>query len=153
MHDETFALTQYANYGFNSFAVFNGNVYGASEDGVFRLENGDTDNDASIDSFFEFWIGDVGAINIKRVRAIHIGGEFSGDLTATLTDDDGISQSFDIAVEKTTRQHCGARVFIPRTQTGRYWKLKIANQDGSHFAVDRIDVTWNIMAGSKQNGR
>jgi hypothetical protein len=76
-----------------------------------------------------------------------------------ITDDDGTSKTYDITVEKTSTvgvagytQH-GARVFIERTHIGRYWKAKVSNASGSDFSIDRVDVTWNIMAGTKQNGR
>lgn len=151
MNDETFAVTQYSNYPFNSIAYGENGIFGSSEDGIFKLEEGKLDNGEEIESFFEFWIGDLGVINVKRIRAIHFGGQFGGDVVATLTDDDGVSESFNVTIEKISGQRAGARVFIPRTQIGRYWKLKVASD--SDFAVDRIDVTWNIMSGTKQNGR
>lgn len=146
MNEHNYAVTQYGtSMHFSSLAVNGADVYGSNSTGIYKLDQGEP-----VNAFFEFWIGDVGAINIKRIRAIHFGGRFGEDISATLTDDDGISQTFPVAVEKISGQHHGARVFIPRTQTGRYWKLRV---DGRKFAIDRIDITWNVLAGSKQNGR
>ena len=153
------ALTQYTNYDFNSIVEHEGKVYGASESGLFTLDDASTDNGTAISAYFEFWIGDAGAINLKRIRALHFGFEANGNMTVEITDDDGTSKTYDITVEKTSTvgvagytQH-GARVFIERTHIGRYWKAKVSNASGSDFSIDRIDVTWNIMAGTKQNGR
>ena len=153
------AITQYTNYNFNSIVEHEGVIYGASKDGLFTLDDAQTDNGAPIDAYFEFWIGDAGAINVKRIRALHFGFEANGNMTVEVTDDDGTSKAYDITVEKTSTvgvagytQH-GARVFIERTHIGRYWKLKMSNIDGSDFSIDRVDVTWNVMAGSKQRGR
>lgn len=153
------AVTQYINYNFNSIVEFDGVVYGASRDGLFTLDDAQTDNGAPIDAFFEFWIGDAGAINAKRIRALHFGLEANGNMTVEVTDDDGTSKVYDITIEKTSSpglagytQH-GVRIFVERTHIGRYWKLKMSNFDSSDFSVDRVDVTWNIMAGSKQRGR
>lgn len=153
------ALTQYSNYDFNSIVEFEGKVYGASESGLFTLEDASTDNGTVIAAYFEFWIGDASAINMKRIRALHFGFEANGNMTVEITDDDGTSKTYGITVEKTDTvgvagytQH-GARVFIERTHIGRYWKAKVSNTSGSDFSIDRVDVTWNIMAGTKQNGR
>lgn len=146
MNEHNYAVTQYGEeMVFNSFAANGADTYGANSSGIYKL-----DQTEPVDAFFEFWIGDAGALNIKKIRAIHFGGKFGEAITATLTDDDGVSQTFPVAIEKLSGQQHGARVFIPRTQTGRYWKLRI---DGRKFAIDRIDVTWNVLAGSKQNGR
>lgn len=150
------ALTQYDNYNFNSIVEFEGKVHGASESGLFTLDDATTDNGTAIDAYFEFWIGDAGAINVKRIRALHFGLEANGAMTVEITDDDGTSKTYGITVEKTGAvgvggytQH-GNRVFIERTHIGRYWKAKVSNASGSDFSIDRIDVTWNVMAGSKQ---
>lgn len=152
-------ITQYDNYDFNSIVEFEGKVYGASESGLFTLDDATTDNGTAIDAYFEFWIGDAVAINVKRIRALHFGLEANGDMTVEVTDDDGTGKVYDIEVEKTGVvgvagyvQH-GNRVFVERTHVGRYWKLKVATVDGNDFSVDRIDVTWNILAGTKQRGR
>jgi hypothetical protein len=153
------AVTQYSNFNFNSIVQFKGKPYGSGDAGIFTLADAQTDNGLSIDAFFEFWIGDAGAINLKRIRALHFGFEANGNMAVEVTDDDGTSKVYDITVEKTGvvgvagyTQH-GNRVFIERTHIGRYWKLKVSNADGADFSIDRIDVTWNVLAGSKQNGR
>ena len=153
------AVTQYSNFNFNSIVQFGGKTYGSGDAGIFTLGDAQTDNGAEIPAFFEFWIGDAGAINVKRIRALHFGLEANGAMTVEVTDDDGVSKVYDITVEKTSvvgvagyTQH-GARVFIDRTHIGRYWKLKMSNFDSSDFSIDRIDVSWNVMAGSKQRGR
>lgn len=146
------AFTQFTNYNFNSFCAFNGKIYGASSNGICELETGSKDISSNIDAFFEFYLGDVGAINLKRIRALHFGGEVSGDMTVEVQDDDGTSKTYTITTTKTSNQQHGMRVFVERTHKGRYWKLKVNNSSGSDFSVDRVDVTWNMLAGTKQEG-
>ncbi len=56
------AVTEYLNYGFNSFANINGVFYGARDDGIWKLE-GNKDNGLEIDAeilsgVFDFWAGE-----------------------------------------------------------------------------------------------
>lgn len=152
------AVTQYSNFNFNSIVQFGGKTYGSGDAGIFILADSQTDNGLPIDAFFEFWIGDAGAINLKRIRALHFGFEANGNMYVEVTDDDGTAVEYPVTVLKTGTvgmagyvQH-GHRVFVQRTHKGRYWKLKVSNADGADFSIDRIDVTWNVMAGSKQSG-
>ena len=151
------AVTQYSNFNFNSIVQFGGVTYAAGEGGIFSLDDAQTDNGVDIPAFFEFWIGDSGTLNAKRIRALHFGMEANGDMTVEVTDDDGTSIEYPITILKTETvgvagytQH-GHRVFIQRTHKGRYWKLKMSNIDSSDFSIDRIDVTWTVL-GSKQSG-
>ena len=152
------AVTQYSWFNFNSIVQFNGIPMASGENGIFTLADAQTDNGADIPAFFEFWIGDSGTLNVKRIRALHFGLEANGDMTVEVTDDDGASIEYPITILKTDVvgvagyvQH-GHRVFVERTHKGRYWKLKMSNVDSSDFSVDRVDVTWNVLAGSKQSG-
>jgi hypothetical protein len=157
MNVNNFAVTQYSNFDFNSMVQFNGTPYAAGTTGIFSLGNAQTDNTADIDAYFEFWIGDSGTLNLKRIRALHFGLEANGNTTVEITDDDGTSKTYDITILKPETvgvagytQH-GHRIFVERTHKGRYWKTKVSNVDGADFSIDRIDVTWNVL-GSKQNG-
>ena len=145
------AVSQLSNYNFNSLVSFGGKSLAAGHDGIFLLDDGQLDGEAEIDSFFEFWVGDADVLNVKRIRAVHVGGEFGGDMELTVTDDDGLSQTYPVVVSKTANEQHGVRVFVSRAHKGRYWKLRVANTDGADWSVDRVDVTWNVL-GSKQSG-
>jgi len=150
MNVNNFAVTQYDNFNFNSFAEYGGKTYAAGTSGIMELDDSQTDNGSSIPAFFEFWIGDSGTLNQKRIRALHFGMESNGDLQLEIVNDDGEVSNFDVSVGLTGNEQHGVRVFTSRNMLGRYWKLKIASDDGKDFSIDRIDVSWNVMAGTKQ---
>lgn len=154
MNTRNLAITQFTNYDFNSFCVFNGKLYAASATGIYELDSAQKDGTSAISAFFEFYVGDIGAINLKRIRALHFAGEMNGSMEVTVEEDDdtATSKTYDITTAKTSNEQHGIRVFVDRTHKGRFWKLTVSNVNGSDFSVDSVHVTWNILAGTKQGG-
>lgn len=70
---DTFAVSQYDNYGFNSFMQDeDGNYYGLADDGIYRLD-GETDGDATIPTLIDFGESNLGVMGRKKCLNFHIG--------------------------------------------------------------------------------
>lgn len=138
-----FAVTQYCNYNFNSFAKIGNNYIGASEDGLFVL-GGDKDVEADINAFFELIVSDLGITNIKRIRAVYVGGEANGDLTLTVKDDEDNERSYPLRLTSNSKQS-SVKVEIDRDGQGRYWQVRIDNTNGVYFAIDSIESLITIL--------
>lgn len=135
---KNFAASQVNAYDFNSYAHLGGRVYGASAAGLFLLDDGTDAAGTDIDAFFQF-THDFG--RLTRLKRVVIGGEFTGDMTITLTADETISRTYTVTPKQTgSTQH---RFYFPVRRDngqGRYWTFKIANAGGADFSVDTVAV-------------
>lgn len=133
------APTQYRNFDFNSMCVFNGVALAANVDGLFTMDDAETDNGTEIDSYIEFPTSDLGVLTAKRFRKVYIGYETSGSIKVTVKVDGGADQSYTLSPDQVGQiQHRGI-LPMSRSQKGVYWIFKVENVDGADFSVDNIE--------------
>lgn len=133
------AATQYRNFDFNSMCVFNGIGLAANADGLYTLDDAETDNSTDINSYVEFPTSDLGILGSKRFRKLYIGYETSGSIKFTVKVDGGTDDSTILSAAKTGQvQHRGI-VPMSRSQKGTYWIFKIENVSGCDFSIDNIE--------------
>ena len=159
MSDERFAIalnlkrvapSQYTNYNFNSMCIFNGLPIACNEDGIFSLDDSETDNGTEIDSYIELPTTDFGELRSKRFRKMFVGYETSGNLKVTVVVDGGTAKSFILTAGQTAQiQH---RDILPMTrdQKGVYWVISIENVDGCDFSLDNIEGVINFLTKSRR---
>ena len=134
------AVSQYANWNFNSMTEFNGRYLGANENGIFVLADGDLDGTSEIPAFFELLTSDWGIENQKRVRSMYVGYETNGRLKFTVKDDDGNDTEYILEANHLDNAQHGAKLPGSRKSKGRYWMLRIDNMNGADFSVDNIRI-------------
>ena len=134
------AASQYANYNFNSFCIFNGVPLAASTDGIFELDSATTDNTALIDALVEFVSTDFGVSSPKRIRSAQIGYETSGYLIIRVKTDDDIQLEYVMQPDKTAQKRYAEKLPMSRSQKGVVWMFRIENRDGCDFSLDSIDL-------------
>jgi hypothetical protein len=134
------AISQYANYDFNSFCMFNGKPLAASVDGIFELDSAQTDHGTLIDAFVELVSTDFGTTNPKRIRSAHIGYETSGYLVFKVKTDDNNEVAYEMQPDKTAQKQYGEKVPLSRMQRGVTWMFRVENRDGCDFSLDAIDL-------------
>jgi len=139
------AVSQYCDYDFNSLC----GKLAAGPEGIFTLDDADTDNDVAIDSIVELPLTDFGISNQKRLRSVYFGYEAEGSLKLTVTNDEGNEREY--TLEATTNTQHGGKVSINRNGKGRYWQLKIENVEGCDFSIDSIEVI-PVILGRKPSG-
>ena len=140
------ALSQYANFDFNSMCVFNGVALGANSDGIYSLFDADDDDGTDIDAFFELVTTDFGAPETKKVRFIYVNLETSGNLKIKLQVDEGTESTFMIPAKKIGQlQHRAYRVDGRNDLRGVYWRARIENTGGCDFSVDSIEALLMIL--------
>jgi hypothetical protein len=140
------AVTQYANFDFNSFCKIGDTLFAASDSGLFSLE-GDLDNGLPIDGEFELVTSDFGIANLKRLRSVYVGGRADGETVLTVKDDEGNAREYSISLFKTDKQ-TGVKASIGRNGLGRYWSIGVKNVGGSYFSVDGVEIV-PIVLGKK----
>jgi hypothetical protein len=139
------AVSQYANYNFNSMCKF-GKVYlGADENGIFELDSGAVDGTADIEAFFETATSDLGSEYKKRIRSVYIGYETDGRLILKIKDDDNNERSETLPADVAGNKQVSAKVNPGRDGKGHYWMFRIENVDGSDFSIDAITAILTLL--------
>ena len=146
------AASQYCRYSFDSMVKFGGMYLGAGEEGLFTLEDADTDDGVRIDSIVELATTDFGISHQKRIRALYVGYETSGNLKVTLSNDEDNEREYILVPTNIgevffdpTKQH-GSKIKVDRDGKGRYWKVKMKNEEGCDFSINMVEATVTILA-------
>jgi len=137
---ERSALSQYANYNFNSMCKFNGAYLGANENGIFVLDSGDLDGTSQIEAFFELLTSDWGIEHQKRIRSVYVGYETNGQIMVKAKDDDDNQREYILEPNHLDNKQHGAKLPGDRNGKGRYWMIRVENINGSDFSIDSIKV-------------
>ncbi|MBE9592702.1 MAG: hypothetical protein IMF19_04410 [Proteobacteria bacterium] len=140
------AVSQYCRYDFDSMDKFGDMYLGAGEEGLFTLEDAETDDGLDINAVVEFPTTDFGISHQKRIRSLHVGYETSGDLTVTINCDDDDEKEYTLAPINTSNNQHGGKVKINREQKGRYWTFRFENVDGADFSLNMIEAIATILA-------
>jgi hypothetical protein len=139
------AVSQFANYNFNSMCKV-GNVYlGANENGIFELDSGSTDNTTDITAAFELLTTDFGIEQQKRIRSVFLGYETDGRLILKIKDDDNNERDFTLPAEVGGNKQVSAKVNPGRDGKGRYWMIRVENVEGSDFSIDTITAILTLL--------
>lgn len=135
----TSAVTEYDNYGFDSFATIGGVVYAAGADGIYELDSGTKDNTAPVHAFFETGALSFGSEYLKRMESLYAAYRTSGDILVTVSTDEGKKYSYSMKYDKapTIKQR---RVPIGKGMKGKYWQCKIENVNGATFGFDTFNI-------------
>ena len=144
MNTENGGLTEYYNYRFNSFALFNGYYLGANQDGIFILL-GDRDDDTNIDTIVKTSLDDFGDSRQKRGDSVHVGVDTAEDMEVFVSNEEYLNYPCKLmasgSVGLETRKYKMAKGL-----RGRYWSITIKNTEGSDFILDQIDMLINSLS-------
>lgn len=133
------AHTQYRNFNFNSMCVFNGQPLGASSDGLFSLDDADTDDGAAINAYIELPTSDLGVLSVKRFRKFYVGYETSGSIKISTKADGGAVQPYTLPATIIGQLEHRGRMPATRGQKGTYWIFIIENVAGCDFSLDNLE--------------
>ena len=148
------APSQYIEQPFNSAVEFNGKLVFFGESGIFE-EGGQTDDGTAISAWIDTPLHDFGDYRQKELLAYDIGYEASGDIVVTLyvDEDEGTARSFIHRSVKTGGVQQGGVQTLTRYLhgRGRYWKVRIANYNGSDFSVDYLALAPVLLSRSRKS--
>lgn len=147
LNTATSGFSQYDNFPFNSFARVRGETFAAGEDGLFKL-GGSTDDGAEIAAHVKTGLLDMGSHFMKDVKAAHVG--FTSDnrmvLKVTVMNHGVKEEHWYEMIPTSSGSPRDGRVTVQRGLRSRYWQFELANADGGDFAVDDIDVMFNVLS-------
>lgn len=138
----TFGRTEYSNYGFNSFAYFNGKYYGTTTSGLYELI-GNLDDDTNILSTIRTGLYDFKTSIKKNLPDAYFGIKNNGEMRIKTIQDD-LNESSTFLLNPDGDEIHNTRVKLPLGSRSRYWGIELQNKNGSDFLLDSIEMRANI---------
>lgn len=139
MNMDSLGVTQYQNYGFNSFAKFNRFYYGAREDGLYLLD-GDTDDGTPIQAWIKTGLSNFGTGLVKRMPAFYIG--YTADngmvLKVTVTNAGEKTEHWYKLTPRQADSTREDRATVGKGLASVYWQWELHNIDGGDFEIDTM---------------
>lgn len=151
MHTEWQALTQYTNYPFNSFAIFNDIFLGASGTGLYVL-SGANDAGTNIDAVARVGIADLGTSHGKKVEYVYVGYRATGDMLLRLNTNDSHVRDYMVKYNGETGLHV-KRVKLGKGVVARYWQFEVQNINGADFDLNTLEIKPTILSRRVSGGR
>jgi hypothetical protein len=130
------AVSEYTNYNFNSYAVYQTRAYGASSEGFYLLE-GCTDNEDPIVVKLRTAAMDFGTSNLKSIPQVYLGIAQDSSIIMKVAVD-GKAETYhklDLATN-----HLGTqRIKLPKGHIGRWFQFELESETVSEFNLDSIE--------------
>lgn len=135
VNDDTGASSNYENYGFTSYAKFQGRHYGVKSDGVYLLE-GSTDKGALIRSSIALGRHDFGTTAKKAVPNCYIGLSSSGNVFLKVVAD---GQTYFYKTVRNNGALTTQRVQLGKGLKASHLVFELYNETGADFEIDSIE--------------
>lgn len=137
MNTDSFAVSKYLDYNFNSMCRFNGAFFASSNLGVYELTGAD-DAGTDIDAALKTGVMSFGTHKMKRVRSAYVGVKSDGTMVfKTIT---GRKERWYSLSPTNTTHKDGVRVKLGRGVKSVYWQFELTNVDGADFTLDDIEL-------------
>lgn len=135
------ALTLYANYPFNSLCRFNGKHLGMTENRIYDLDSGETDDGTLIDWNFRTGYVDLDQKIKLKLKQAWFSYKSNGDLIVTVVQPDGTKYEYDLTGYEITED--GLRVKFGKGLGAKYVALDVKNVDGSSITLDTLRLNFD----------
>jgi hypothetical protein len=127
--------SRYEGYAFNSFGKFNGQYYGAKEDGIYLLE-GDTDQGEPVRASVNFGKQNFGTALKKHVSNCYLGVSSSGKMYLKVTAD---GNEYVYQARGSSEEMEMQRVDIGRGIRANFLIFELFNNDGCDFDLASVE--------------
>ena len=133
------AITEYDNFDFNSYTVFQGKVIAANANGLVELGLQDNDAGTAIDAVMTTGQESFASSLHKRVPRIYVGYSTDGDMRfSTITVEGGTrTYALDYNGVVGTQQR---RIGVGKGPRSRFWQFSVANVNGADFEINDLNV-------------
>lgn len=153
VNTRTAAVSEYDNFPFNSMAVVGGIPFGATADGIYRME-GDDDDGAPIHASIYTGLTDFGNSFLKQLPAAWIGLTSTGDMVLKVITTDGgkRKENWYRMAARPGGTPVDSRFSPAKGLLGRYYGFKLENLDGADFTLDSLKL-WPLITKRRYSGR
>lgn len=138
MNTDNHALSEYTNFPFNGVVRVGDVFFASASDGIYILDEGNTDNSVNISSEIQTGLFDT-MTAIPKMAIIT--GSVTGELEMSISIDNGDFYMYPV-VSENLGAHVEARCKFGRglNVNGRYAQCGIKNISGSAFVIDSMRV-------------
>ena len=126
----------YEGFSFNSFAMIDGEHYGANETGIFRLGS-DADDSLPINMTVTLGTSNLGSPKVKRVPAAYVGAQSDLPLVLTCRVE---GKEYSYTFSRATATVAPAKVQVGKGLAGVYWQIELTNTDGADAEIDALEL-------------
>lgn len=133
------ALTEYDNFNFNSYALFNGQVLACGPGGVVTLGVQGLDDTTPIVASLRTGLDDFGVSVHKRVPRIYHDGAQAGDVQFKAITVEGGTRTY-LLPWNNISGHTQRRVPVGKGPRSRFWQFGVDNVAGSDFSTSSLMV-------------
>ncbi len=137
MNVRNFAVTEYENYRFNSFAKVGGSFLAAGPEGLYRVEGG-TDNGSEIDWLIRTGKIDPGRGQKSRMEYCYLGVRSSGKIVIKTITGDEVVNWYETDAARDGLD--AVRTKFGRGAKSRYWQWELVNIDGADLELENIQL-------------
>jgi hypothetical protein len=145
----TSAVTTYTNYPFNSMASFNGEVYAASDEGLYKL-GGDTDAGTNIVWRLRTGLSNYGTGRNKGLDAAYLGYTATGRIALKCIIVASTGEKVVYWYELTPRSAATptpGRITMGRGLRSVYWGFELTNVDAGDIELDVLELHPIVLDG------
>ncbi len=135
MNTETYGVTNYENFRFNSMCGFDGAYYATDGTKIYRLD-GPTDDGTAIDAEISLGASDFGSAFLKRMERAYLGLRADGQMVLKVITDEKAEDWY--TLESVPSALGESHVKIGKGLKARYWRLALRNKGGSDFTLDSL---------------
>lgn len=141
MNTKTFAVSEYKDYAFNSYAGFNGVDLAANQNGIYAMDTTSVDDGVyKIKAHIKTGVIDVYNGVINRLRNAWLNHETDGDIRLTSVADKSATRTYDLPFQNSISGIRERRIKFERGIRNRYFDFKIENINGSGLEIDKLTV-------------
>lgn len=135
------AVSRYTDYRFNSFAMLEGGMYAASDEGLYLL-GGDTDDGDVISAGIRTLMLSFGTSRQKRVRSAYVGYTSTGRLLlkVRVVEQGELIEHWFEGIDLPANAPREQRIPVAMGLRSRYWQFELVNVDGADFEIDELEL-------------
>ncbi len=138
-----FGITEYTNYGFRRIIEFNGEYYGITDQGLYRL-SASTDVGTAIASVIETARPDFGSSQDKRVTYSYMLLDTTDTLDVTPVTGERTGYTQQAKGSGRTGKH-NRRVQFGRGMKARNWGLRLEHSGEDRFALEEVEFVGEVL--------
>lgn len=127
-------LTEYTNFPFNSYTVFNGVVIAAGTGGLVELGTQDSDAGTAISAITTTGKESFASSLHKRIPRIYLGHSATGDMKFSTITTEGGTRAYSLPWNGLNGMQ-QRRVPVGKGPKSRYWQFSIENVAGGDFKI------------------
>jgi len=146
MNTKSFAVSEYDNYPFNSFASHDGVTYGTNENGLYRLD-GEDDAGVPIQARARLGLTNFNKSVLKRLDSVYLGLRADGMMVLKIETEGGVQRFYQL--EGVNDMLHRRRVHpLAKGHKAVWWQFELANVNGADFEISEIEFVLVMLSRS-----